>query len=101
MKILYLNIAGGMSETPDFLEDVHYVVISVTDFRNALRLVEMESFDALVIEEGSMHPGTLNFIADVRRARPELPICVASDWGADLATVLQSLEVIASPEAVY
>ena len=59
MKVLYLNVAADMTETPNLLKDMQYQVTSVTAFHDALKLIQMESFDALVIEEGQMHPGTL------------------------------------------
>ena len=101
MKVLYLSIAAVISETPDLLGNLKCQVIFVSDFRHALKLIQMESFDALVIEEGELHPETLDFISDARRARPELPIFVASDWGTDLSLALKSLEAFAPAAEVY
>ena len=101
MKILYVNVAPGIAEEPNWFNDARHQVIALTDFRHALKLIELESFDALVIEEGGMHPGTLDFMSDARRLRPELPICVASAWAADLPRILQILETLAPPVEAY
>ena len=101
MKVLHLNVAADMTETPNLLKDMQYQVISVIAFHDALKLIQMESFDALVIEEGQMHPGTLDFISDARRVRLELPIFVGSEWGTDLPLTLKSLEAFAPAAEVY
>ncbi len=97
MKILYVNVADTMAEEPNLFNDDRHQVISLTDFRRALKLIELESFDAVVIDEGETHPATLDFMSDARRLRPELPICVASAWGPDLLMILQTLETLAPP----
>ena len=48
-----------------------------------------------------MSEDTLDFISDARRVRPELPIFVVSEWGADLPLALQSLEAFAPAAEVY
>ncbi len=100
MKVLYLSLSAGVSERTELLKDVQ-CVIPVTDFRHALKLIQMEPFDALVINEGEMHPGTLDFISGARRVRPELPMFVMSEWGADLPIALKSLEMFAPAVEVY
>ena len=45
--------------------------------------------------------GNTRFISDARRVRPELPIFVVSEWGADLPLALQSLEAFAPAAEVY
>ena len=104
MKILYVNVAAGAAEEPNVCSlsnDMRHVVISLTGFCEALKLIELEPFDAVVIDEGDMHPGTIDFMSAARRLRPELPICVASAWGEHLPMVLQTLETLASPVEVY
>lgn len=95
MKILYVTLAAGVGGEPNLFNDVRHQVLPLTDFRQALKVIELEPFDALVIDEGEMRTGTLDFISDARRLRPELPICVASTWGADLPMILQTLETLA------
>jgi DNA-binding response OmpR family regulator len=102
MKILYVNVAADAEPNLFSLSnDMRHLVISVADFREALKLIEVEPFDAVVIDEGEMHPGTIDFMSTARRLRPELPICVASAWGEHLPMVLQTLERLASPVEVY
>jgi hypothetical protein len=101
MKILYVNLAADMAEEPKLFDGVRHQVISLTDLRHALKSIELESFDAVVVDEGEMHPGTLGFISDAHRLRPELPICVASAWSGDLPRILQTLETLAPPVEVY
>ena len=37
MKVLYLNVAADMTETPNLLKDLQYQVTSVTAFHDALK----------------------------------------------------------------
>ena len=89
MKVLYLNLDRDLVGAPEFLRAENYEVIEVSSFRGAFRLIEAHGVDAVLVDDGSLE--TANFIADVHRIRPYLPVFVVSAWGSDLVLALQCL----------
>jgi hypothetical protein len=99
MKVLYLNLEGDLMGAPEFLRKGNYDLIEVSSFRGALKLIEAYGFDAILVDNGNAE--TADFIADVHRIRPYMPVFVMDAWGADLVLALQSLATAAHPSTVY
>ena len=98
MKVLYLNLDRDLIGAPEFLRAENYEVIEVSSFRVALKLIEADGPDAVLVDDGN--PETADFIADVHRVKPYLPVFVASAWGADLVLALQSLATAGYTSAI-
>ncbi len=98
MKVLYLNLEGDLIGAPEFLRTGNYDLIEVSSFRGALKLIEAYGLDAILVDNGNTE--TADFIADVHRIRPYMPVFVVDAWGADLVLALQSLATAAHPSTV-
>jgi len=98
MRVLYLNLDRDLIGAPDFLRAEHYEVCEVTSFRDALKLIGTHGFDAVLIDD-SGNPKTIDFMIDVRRVRPYLPIFIVSAWGPDLVLALRCLATAACAAA--
>ena len=98
MKVLYLNLDRDLVGAPECLRTENYHVIEVSSFRGALELIEVGGVDAVLIDSG--HPKTADFIAEVHRAEPYLPVFVVSAWGTKLVLALQSLATAAYASTV-
>jgi len=99
MKILYVNLDRELIGAPDFLRAERYEVCEVTSLRDALNLIGAHSFDAVLIDDTG-HAKTVDFMMDVRRVRPYLPVFVVSAWGPDLVSALHCLATSAQAAAV-
>ncbi len=98
MKVLYLNLDRDLIGAPEFLRAENYEVIEVSSFRVALKLIEADGPDAVLVDDGN--PETADFIADVHRIRPYLPVFVLSAWEAALVLALQSLATAAHTSTI-
>jgi DNA-binding response OmpR family regulator len=98
MKVLYLNLDRDLIGAPEFLRAESYEVIEVSSFRGALKLIEGEGLDAVLVDNGD--PETADFIANVYRVRPYLPVFVVTAWGADLVLALRSLATAAHTSTI-
>ena len=90
MKALYLNLDRDLIGAPDFLRAEHYEVVEVASFGGALKLIEVHELDVVLIDNCE-NLKTVDFIIDVRRLRPYLPIFVVSAWGPNLVLALRCL----------
>ena len=64
----------------------------ITGDLDALEIIRSEDFDAVVIMGEDENSGIIDFKSKVHGVRPELPVFLANDWGAELPMGLQSLE---------
>ncbi len=94
MRILFLNSEPFIGETSELLNQRGYELVSVCACIEGLEVIRKENFDAVVIAGKDENPEILDFTNKAHRIRPELPVFLANDWGAELPTALQSLEGI-------
>ncbi|MEJ2641230.1 MAG: response regulator [Desulfosarcinaceae bacterium] len=69
------------------LERVGYHVVSVADGKDGLAWIQVHAVDLLLLNLTGM-PGSF-FVREVRSARPQLPIVIATD-GSDLRLVMEA-----------
>ena len=100
MRILCLNRKPDSGETNELLEQCGHRVALITAYTDALEIVRSEDFDAVVIMGEDENPGILDFTSKVHRVRPDLPVFLANDWGAELLMGLHSLEMLEMPAEI-
>lgn len=89
MKILYLNPHSVIGASGETMLQRGFEVILTSKRREALKLVDHQSFDALVIEDAEEDNALLDFTIEVHRMQPATPQFLANDWGPDLLRGLE------------
>ncbi len=91
MRILHLKSDSCAAGCNFVVDNTRYEVVDAASFDEALWFLEIASFDVMLIEDGR-GPDTVQFIADARIVRPEVPVFVTSAWGSDLPGALSAIE---------
>ena len=94
MKILYLDPLSQCSPIESVLVRAGHQVTCVIEPEAALELIGTSHFGAVLIAEEVRNSKAVEFISEVHRDRPELPVFPLSVWRSELADELETLEEI-------
>ncbi len=94
IRVLYLSSMSDVEPTPEPLTGPGYELVPVAAQHDALALIHMERFDAVVIADEIAEAKILEFISSVQSAKPELPVFLFNDWVRELLAALGLLEML-------
>jgi len=91
MNILYFNSSSTPGAESGVITDRCDDIVSTGIQADALRLIQKQSFDAVVIENEAEDSKLLDFTLEVYGLRPQLPVFLTNDWGTELPMGLKGL----------
>ncbi len=90
-RILYVHPKSNAVKTDEILRNHGHKLVVTCGYLDALELLRSQSFDAVVIDDEDENPKVLDFTIQAHCSRPELPVFLTVDWGAELPMALESL----------
>ena len=90
-RILYLHPQSNPTNAAQILRNHGHKLSATSRYVEALQMLHTQSFDAVVIDNKDENPEVLDFTVQAHGWRPELPVFLTVDWGAELPLALESL----------
>ena len=94
MKILYVGATGVSDSIMAALKQSGHELTCVATPREALEMIRIRDFIAMLIAEEIEDSETCEFISKVHRAQPELLVFQMRVWHSELPEILELLQTI-------
>lgn len=90
-RILYLDPKSSGGRTGEVLRNRGDKLVATSRYGDAIEMLRSHDFDAVVIDDEDESPEILDFTVQAHCVRPDLPVFLTLDWGAELPMALESL----------
>ena len=94
MKILHVNPTGVSGSLTALLERNGHEVMCVARLSEALDMIGVGDFNAVLVAEEIEDSEAIEFIYKVHRAQPELLVFQLAVWRSELAETLELLKTV-------